>query len=175
MRALALHATGGITLQSIKDAEDKPKKRLALPSMILAVSEKEKDEKVKRRAMFSSTDWAKPTASFYRKCVNKITDEKMASIIAKAKEVSRASRQQAREEVDAYDPDDSIAMLGDGSEASSSEHDMQLDAPSSKRDTQYNYFDEQVDEEDDNDDNPAVDAMSVDGEDEDMFHHDDDE
>lgn len=161
MRALALHATGGITVESIKDAKDKSKKRLVLPAMIPAVSEKEKYENIKRRAMFSASEWAKPTASFYRKCVSKITDEKMAVIIAKAKEVSKASRQQAREEDDdVFDPDDSIAMLGDGSEASSSDNDMQLDAPLSK---QYAYSNRQVEEEDDEE--PEMNAMIVDGED----------
>ncbi|KAF7964748.1 hypothetical protein HWV62_3278 [Athelia sp. TMB] len=127
MRALALHATGGVTVESIQDAKDKRKKNILLPAVIPPLSEREKDGNTKRRSIFSAQDWAKPTASFYQKCVSKVTDEKMVTIMASAKQVSKASRQQAREEVAEYDPDDSIAMLGDGSEASSSDRDMQID------------------------------------------------
>lgn len=45
--------------------------------------------------------------------------------MASAKQVSKASWQQAWEVVDGYGPDESIAMLHDKSEASLSDHDHQ--------------------------------------------------
>lgn len=138
MRALALYATGGITLKALADAKagattqiditnpgkaktTKKKPTLRLPAVIPPISDSEIHKNIRRPSAFSAVGWAGPASSMYAKCLEKINDEKMVSIIDEAKLVSKATRQHAREADSDFDPDDSICQLGNGSEASSDE------------------------------------------------------
>lgn len=127
MRAVALYATGSITLSTIEAAKTNTNNRLTFPALIPAISERERKYKTVRASAFCSKGWRLPTKSMYHLANKKISDKDFLDIFMQAKDVSKASRRNAKEADSDFDPDDSIMELGNGSEASS---DVEIDAPS---------------------------------------------
>lgn len=122
MRAVALYATGSITISDLKALKSNTTTtRLTFPALIPPISDSEVRDKTMRASHFSARGWATPTRSMMKLCEEKINDEDMVTIIAEASEISRASRRQAREADSDFDPDDSILQLGNGSVHSSDE------------------------------------------------------
>lgn len=121
MRAVALYATGGITISKLEAMKSNANTRLTFPALIPPISDSEIRDKMVRASHFSARGWAAPTRSMMKLCRDKINDDDMVAIIDKATEISRASRRQAREAESDFDPDDSILQLGNGSEHSSDE------------------------------------------------------
>ncbi|KAF7985404.1 hypothetical protein HWV62_5103 [Athelia sp. TMB] len=131
MRAVALYAIGGITIKGMADAKAKGKdKRPIYPALIPPISESEKKRKAFRPSAFSAKGWEHPTLLFYQLATDKIDDDSMLDIISQAKEISKASRRNARELGSDFDPDDSILQLGNGTDASS---DVEMDGLSGSR------------------------------------------
>ncbi|KAF7985441.1 hypothetical protein HWV62_5177 [Athelia sp. TMB] len=130
MRAVALYATDGSTLSSLKDAKGVANNRLSFPSIILPISDTEIRDKTKRSSAFSAMSWEEPTAYFFKACKT-LSDENMDSIIKEAKEYSRASRRHAREIDSDFDPDNSLLQLGN--ESTASEDEQVPPAPSASR------------------------------------------
>ncbi|KAF7966671.1 hypothetical protein HWV62_37521 [Athelia sp. TMB] len=130
MRAVALYATDGSTLSSLKDAKGVPNNRLSFPSIILPISDTEIRDKTKRSSAFSAMSWEEPTAYFVKACKT-LSDENMDSIIKEAKEYSKASRRHAREIDSDFDPDNSLLQLGN--ESTASEDEPVPPAPSASR------------------------------------------
>lgn len=132
MRAVALHATGCITQRNIeasnkRTTNDDTIKRLTFPALIPAISERERKNKVTRPSAFrgGKNGWQAPTSSMYKLAVQMLTDEDFFDLIAQAKEVSRASRRNAKEAESDYDPDDSLMEIANAS-APSSDVDMDV-------------------------------------------------
>lgn len=120
MRAVALYATEGVTLCSLKDANGIANNRLDFPAMIPPISDTEIRDNMKRSSAFSALSWEDPT-SYMAKACKGLTDDDMASIIHEAKAFSKASRRQAREIGSDLDPDNSLLQLGDESDSSGDE------------------------------------------------------
>lgn len=128
---MALYATGGITLKSLDAAKThvKPevgtkntkKVGLKLPALIPPISPSEIANKTSRQSKFCAKGWEVPTQSMVKLAAKKIDDADMLVIVSLARELSRASRHNAREADSDFDPDDSILQLGNGSAHSSDE------------------------------------------------------
>lgn len=174
MRAVALYATGSITISSIKASKTHTKgtkgkeKRAVVPAIIPPISDSEKARKTVRPSIFSARGWQGPTASFYKLAAEKIDDDSMLDIINQAKEIFKASRRNAREADSDFDPDDSILQLGNGSDESSDvnmdplfvskqEDDYASDGYNNGHDDQDDYDDDEDDEMADNGANDIVD------------------
>lgn len=139
MHALQLYATGSITIAAVRQAKAS-KTAIKLPAIVNPITGTESA----RASVFGSVGWRKPTTSFYKLCNRKVNDADMEDIINKAKALSRASRRNAREAVDnsdgeSIDPDDEIANLGDGSEASSDEGAADGDYGNDFTEDEYDY------------------------------------
>ncbi|KAF7982132.1 hypothetical protein HWV62_29865 [Athelia sp. TMB] len=151
MRAVALYATGGITLSSLKDEKASANKRLTFPAFIPPISKTEIRDKTTRSSAFSASSWAAPTAYLVKACNRSITDEDMDSIVKEAKEIVRASRRQAREADSDLDPDNSLLQLGNGS-SSDGEDDMDIAVVDDSEP------EDEVDEEDEGDNDASSEA-----------------
>ena len=158
MRAVALYAIGGITIKGMADAKTKGKdKRPIYPTLIPPISESEKKRKAFRPSAFSAKGWEHPTLLFYQLATDKIDDHSMLDIISQAKEISKASRRNAREVGSDFDPDDSILQLGNGTDASS---DVEMSGPSGSRGQHDDANDDNYDDhisvsQDEDEDNPG--------------------
>ncbi|KAF7974805.1 hypothetical protein HWV62_11309 [Athelia sp. TMB] len=148
MRTVALYATGGITLSSLKDEKASANKQLTFPVFIPPISKTEIRDKTTCSSAFSASSWAAPTAYLAKACYHSITDEDMDSIVKEAKEIVRASHRQAREADSDLDPDNSLLHLGNGS-SSDGENTMDVGAP----EVDDSEPEEENNDEDDDDDN----------------------
>lgn len=162
MRAVALYATGCITLSSIEAAKTNTNNRLTFPALVPAISERERKNKIVRASAFCAKGWRVPTKSMYKLANKKIQDEDFLDIIAQAKDVSKACRRNAREADSDCDPDDSIMELGNGSEASS---DVEMNTPSARH--LHAAADDDDEDADDNEDAAAADDNEDDDADDD--------
>lgn len=120
---MALYATGGVTLKILEAAKTNIKPKL--PALIPPISPSEIANKTSRQSKFCAKGWEAPTKSMVKLAEKKIDNDDMLVIVGLARELSRASRRNAREADSDFDPDDSILQLGNGS-AHSSDEDVPL-------------------------------------------------